>query len=453
MCGINVLFEDSPEKLEAMNTAIKYRGLRSRIHRPPDSRQWWGHVRLPIQDLSPLSDQPMIYRNVVGMFVGEIFNYRELSPDARTDLPVLMDLFLDDRMDEADGFWSAAFRIDDLTIVTTDPLGKKPMYYRKTGPRGISSEMGSLLTLGPVTPDELYYSTVAKWGYCSHGRTPFLEITKLPPGKVIVFDDDGLIISLRDVNISLEPQRGDLYSLMEQSVRNRTVSDVPIAVLLSGGLDSTIVFELLKKTEVPFTAYHIENDEAHFLEYLDFPSHVTLKKLNPAMDEASWKEGFMVGLDDILSANGCPVDLGSMVPQYRMAQALNQDGVHVVLTGDGADELFGGYGRASIYDSQYSDVFHELTYYHLPRLDKLMMRWTVELRSPFLALPVIRHALSLPWHWRTTKQELKSVFRNIIPHEILSRRKEPLKIKTIRTDEMSWRLNLIKKHRRMMWGI
>jgi hypothetical protein len=106
--------------------------------------------------------------------------------------------------------------------------------------------------------------------------------------------------------------------------------------------------------------------------------------------------------------NESPIDLGSVIPQFHLFEAVKKfSGYRFVLSGDGADELFGGYKRIHEFDSQKSDIFDELSYYHLPRLDKMSMAHTLELRSPFLNLDIVRFALHLPLQWRKDKQILK----------------------------------------------
>ena len=123
-----------------------------------------------------------------------------------------------------------------------------------------------------------------------------------------------------------------------------------------------------------------------------------------------------------------------------MAREIQRLGYYAVMTGDGADELFGGYARAKEYDSQASDVFMELPYYHLPKLDRTMMRSTIELRAPFLAPYIVKYALNTPYSIRDgEKKILKKLFGYLVPPEILNREKRPLKTDSIRNDPMNQR--------------
>ena len=125
-----------------------------------------------------------------------------------------------------------------------------------------------------------------------------------------------------------------------------------------------------------------------------------------------------------------------------MAKRIKELGLHCVLTGDGADELFGGYRRASTYDSQQSDIFSELPYYHCPRLDRTMMKHTIELRSPFMRSDIVKYALNIPYSERNgIKKVLMDTFKSIVPHEVLHRDKRALKTKEIYEQPLTQRLH------------
>jgi len=301
----------------------------------------------------------------------------------------------------------------------------------------VSSEIKSLAEIGPITFNERYFSTVMKWGYCPEGFTPFKEIIKILPGMEIIYSvKHSEILSMRYYTELVPRKDINIRKALKESVKNRMVSDVPIALLMSGGLDSTIIYYLMRQYCEEMTIFHVDNDEATFLEYIDFRPGDRIIQLD-SKDQR-------LDLYRILYHNDGPVDLGSLIPQYRLSQEIAKYGIQVCLSGDGADELFGGYGRAQKYDSQYSDIYHELVYYHLPRLDKLMMMNTIELRCPFLAKGVIEGAMGLLWYpYRYGKRVLKNIFSDLVPNQIIVRDKKPLKSKPILEDSFEWRKELV----------
>jgi len=427
LCGISLCFGEA--NVDLMNSLLGHRGIRSTTEHLGNNL-YLGHVRLPIQGLSKHEDHPITYKGFTGAFVGEIFNFKELSPESKTDLPVMLTMLSQGGSGAFalfDGFWSAIIysRVEKCTHVYVDPLAKKPLYMRE-GPFAISSEIKALLPLGGNSFDEIYFSAVAKWGYCPTEQTPFKEITKIPAGTHLVINESGEVIAAETyMTLQKSYTQKDLAKKLYDAVKNRTVSDVPISLLMSGGLDSTIIYELLKRCTSEITIFHIDNDESQYLEYIDFRSQDKLVKLELDVN---------YDLDKILWHNECPVDLGSMIPQFQLAKEIKKQGFNVCLSGDGADELFGGYKRSMEYDSQYSDIYHEIIYYHLPRLDKMMMAHTVELRCPFLSWPVISCAFNTPYRLRKGKQILKNLFRDLVPNEILSRIKQPLRYRTAKLD-------------------
>jgi asparagine synthase (glutamine-hydrolysing) len=138
--------------------------------------------------------------------------------------------------------------------------------------------------------------------------------------------------------------------------------------------------------------------------------------------------------------NESPIDLGSVIPQYHLFESIRKNtDYRIVISGDGSDELFGGYSRIHEYDSQKSDIFQELSFYHLPRLDKMSMAHTLELRSPFLNNDIIRFAMHLPLEWRTDKKILKDTFGPMLPDSVVNRKKEALKNPEIKENKLAYR--------------
>ena len=446
MCGINLsMIPFHP--VSKMNDAINHRGLPGMEYEFEFRGFGIGHVRLPILGLDDRYNQP--YETQCGdwtfAFNGELFNYKDFSRSAQSDVEVLSDFF--EKMDESpdawewnqlkqfDGFWSivAWNRATERIYVVTDFLAKKPLYIHAPT-LTVSSELRAFKGL-PKTINRHYFAAVGKWGYCPKDLTPFNEIQKIPRGLVMEINPTTREVTnqFRYLDVVADPNLNIRHEL-EMAVQNRLVSDVPISVLLSGGVDSSIIYKLMEKETHDFTIFHIKNGEdSAYLKYLNIPDDIDVVNLD-----------LKVGQDvaDVVYANESPVDLGSMLPQYRMAEAIKDAGFKVCITGDGADEVFGGYRRQFDYDAQYSDIFEELVYYHLPRLDKMSMYFTTELRSPFLSLPVIQAGLALPYEKRINKNGLKEHFTDLIPKEILYRRKHPLKSKKVLEGNL-WRYALM----------
>jgi asparagine synthase (glutamine-hydrolysing) len=236
-------------------------------------------------------------------------------------------------------------------------------------------------------------------------------------------------------NASYDEHMEWLWNKLFESVQNRLLSkNYPISLLVSGGLDSSIIAGILSELKASTTWFSIENGEREYVDLLSkhlgqevvFLDYEVQNEKNAEI-YARWNEG--------------PVDLGSVIPQYYLFESIKKFGQHrIVLSGDGADELFGGYSRILDYDSQQSDVFQELSFYHLPRLDKLSMAHTLELRNPFLHLDLVRFALYLPLEWRTGKKILKDTFGPLLPSAIIDRPKEALKNPLIKQDKIKYRL-------------
>lgn len=431
MCGIIITQDLNRIPL------IKHRGIESNYTKGP--KFYYGHHRLPIlTEIGDQDGQPVLLKNGgILLYNGEIFNY---PTQYRSDVHYIADLLESDDFSglirEAqnwDGFWAIVYvSPSEMVHCFTDPLGKKQLYYNELGE--ICSEIRPLLRGHKF--DEVFKSSVYKWGYHIGERTPWEGIKRIIPNRGYSFNRHGRLLFSTPFDYFSWRQTSyrPLRDLLTESVERRLASkNYPIGMLLSGGLDSSIIASILTDLGAKVQFYTVENGETDYAEIMADYLGADLKylKYDPETD-----------VQEILKWNESPVDLGSMVPQHQLMSIIPEK---IVLTGDGADELFGGYRRAKQYDSQKSDVFEELPYYHLPRLDRASMRYTIELRSPFLGHEVVKYALDQPYEVRTDKQLLKSAFKNDLPDVIINREKKPLKNDVLVRDSVYWK-NLLFDH-------
>jgi asparagine synthase (glutamine-hydrolysing) len=428
MCGI--LITDDIEKRDL----IKHRGTESGFVYHPFCPMHIVHWRLPIQTVEGDKWGQPIRVNGVNkghlMFNGEIFNCPEgYSSDTQYLVALFESLDIGGILQEAnkwDGFWAIVFRTEDgADYCFTDPLGKKQLYYNLEGE--ICSEIRPLINAPKETFDQNFKSSAKKWGYNRNDRTPYSRIRRVIPNRLYTFYRRGLVsVSYKDYydwTLGV-PTEESLKWLMIQAVKRRLVSKTyTIGALVSGGLDSSIIAKILCDLDADVKFYTIENNESKYIRTLENFLGIKVKYVDYKMGDE--------GLLDIYRYNETPIDLGSVVPQHKLMEVIPET---IVLTGDGADELFGGYKRTKDYDSQRSDVFEELPYYHLPRLDRASMRFTKELRSPFLSHDVVKFALSLPYSERIDKGYLKRIYGKDLPLKILLRDKLALKNERIVQD-------------------
>jgi asparagine synthase (glutamine-hydrolysing) len=460
MCGILLTLDGSPESINS----IKHRGIEKTVINKENI--FLCHHRLPIQTRDGDDwDQPKeISNGIYLMFNGEIFNYDSVSFSSDTEY--LCNLFsrykggsfemfcamFVPHIQTWDGFWAIVIYDSNLgdVITFTDPLGKKPLYYSERGE--ICSEIkGLAYSQSPI--DETYISEIRKWGYNTNEKTPYKDVKRFLPNTIYSYNIKSPEFKLTYSDYyklwnspipelfgkSYEDHMEWLWRKMGESVNNRLISkDYPISLLVSGGLDSSIIAAILEtnfKSDV--TWYSIENGESEYVNLLAEKYNKRVNFLKYTMDDSKNREIYKYW-------NETPVDLGSVIPQYYLFEAIKGNSDHrIVLSGDGADELFGGYNRIHEYDSQKSDIFEELSYYHLPRLDKMSMAHTLELRNPFLNLEIVRFAMHLPIEWRKDKKILKDTFSPLLPDEIVNRPKIPLKNPGIKRDKISYRYSAI----------
>jgi asparagine synthase (glutamine-hydrolysing) len=382
MCGIVGLisqsgFPNRPPLTPALN-AISHRG-------PDDAGEWWsgdgcvglGHRRLAIIDLSPAGHQPMedASRQLCIVFNGEIYNFAELRAEltakghcfrSQSDTEVILAAYREwgtDCLSRLNGMF--AFALYDSrkrqVFMARDRAGEKPLFYGwANGVLRFASEIKALLA-DPALPrcvDREALDCYLAMGFVP-GRSCLLRnIEKLPPAHALVFGlDTGQLRlwrywELPEMDTVVENGKADetallheLEALLEDSVRRQLVADVPVGVLLSGGVDSSLVTAMavraapnVKTFTIRFPGHrqHDETEHARLIARHFGTEHVELEAAESTVD-----------LLPLLARQfDEPIVDSSMIPTY-MVSRLVRGHCTVALGGDGGDELFGGYEHYS----------------------------------------------------------------------------------------------------------
>lgn len=324
------------------------------------------HTRLAIQDLSVQGRQPMRYNGLVIVFNGEIYNHMELrlkfglsASSASDTLTILMlfELMGMKMLDEFDGMF--AFMLYDTrkgkVYLARDRAGKKPLYiYQKGNAYVCASELNVLYRA--VRP-EVDQDALADYLYLGHHyrkSTPYKDVRELENGHYVEIDlSDGKARQhcwFRMSDQYLRPPQSDYATALEQldgmlqgAVQRRIASsDLDVGAFLSGGIDSGLVTAIAAGCTGRLKTFTVRVPGA-------FDESALAKEMADryATDHHVVEIGFgnlEADITRILSNHGEPNSDNSAIPSYYVAEAAKKD-ITVVLNGDGADELFGGYRR------------------------------------------------------------------------------------------------------------
>ena len=437
MCGIASIFSTS-----GVHEPTLAQMLKEIVHRGdtlPALKMWdsagIGMVRLKIVDRED-GGQPMFNEDhtVAVVFNGEIYNYRELQQilmarghqfKTDCDTEVLVHLYEEygkNMLKYLDGMF--AFIIYDSKNNTffsaRDRYGIKPLYYCiKDTVIYFSSEMRAFKHLDVTAYQELppahYFSPGGLKPYLTYHTKPLIAADFTTAKKMV-------------------------RQLTEAAVRKRTVTDLPVGVFLSGGLDSSIVYLLTLKYHKNVTAIIIGEDHAEDVDYAirlcekHGGRYVHIKSTQKELLESI---PLIVNCVETFEVN---VVRGSAL-SYRLAACAAELGLKIVLCGEGSDEVFGGYGDfltvddQAGFDQQTLKFLCSLYRTQLQRIDRTGMAFGVEVREPFMDNLLVDYAIRLPrkykinWiegHKMTTKYILREAFRDLLPNEIYSRHKMTL---------------------------
>lgn len=376
MCGITGVFAfNLVGKFSKINVAAATASL---AHRGPDFHdvyvdEWacLGHRRLSIIDTREIAHQPMWDESGRWCIVynGEIFNYRELRATlsnlgyafrTESDTEVLLKLFIRDGascLNQLNGFF--AFCIYDKQeqsfFLARDRFGVKPLYYLHDEDKFLfGSELKAIHAYG-INKDLDYDSlfTYLQLNYIPAPHTIFKHVKKLLPGHYMQVKGGQLTIQsyysipYQPGNLSTasyESAQGSFRDLLEQAVQRRLVSDVPLGAFLSGGIDSSVITALAKRHKPDLQTFSIGFRDEHYFDESRF-AEMAAKHLGTSHTVFSLTNAEMSAhLHDILNSIDEPFADSSAIAVYLLSRETRKHAT-VALSGDGADELLGGYNK------------------------------------------------------------------------------------------------------------
>jgi len=372
MCGfVGMVFSDSSQLASEQCLRAAAHTLE---HRGPDEAGDWikpgvalAHQRLKILDLTH-GQQPMVNERYALVYNGEVYNFQELKPtyeqrgltfDTRCDTEVVFKAIASDGQDAVDqfnGMFAIAHwdNVERNLLLVRDRLGQKPLYwYADENCLAFASELKALLVLldkqfelDPVALDQFFHR-----GYILSPRTIFKNIHKLPAGCRLSLDAKQwkwAVESYWDVQPQEVPASDDdvldqLDELLNDAVRMRLISDVPIGCLLSGGIDSTLITAMASRA----TGQSIEAFSMGFDGHAGF-SELKYAEMVANAHGCKWHhrkvvtDDFPTVLDEVTKYFDEPFANFAMFPMRRLAQLAREE-LTVVLSGQGGDELSAGY--------------------------------------------------------------------------------------------------------------
>ncbi len=507
MCGFVGSVGHKSKNIDTLISKIKHRGIDSEGYFCLDD-VFLAHTRLSIMDLSPDSAQPMQFKNYIMVFNGAVYNYKEIKKELRDkgysfysdvgDSEVILkayDCWGEKALEKFNGMFSIVIfdKKKRTLFMARDRLGIKPLYYSKD--RGFA--FGSTLQSVREFDVDRSIDTHALHNYLSfHSVVPaphtmLQGIKKLPAAHYGYYDIDKRTLEIKrywqlqtkEHNMSYEEACELVDAKLHESVKRRLVADTEVGVLLSGGIDSSLIAAFGKMYKDDIKTFSIgfegtDEEKGDEFEYSDIvAAHIKSEHHKIQID----KNRILSGLPKAIGMMSEPMISHDAVAFYLLSQEVSRQ-VKVVQSGQGADEVFAGYhwhqkihndsslGLEEAYRKYFFDQPHDQlnryvadkflsddfsgefvkNYFNdykfannlqgslhidtniflvddpLKRVDNMTMAWSLEARVPFLDHELVELASSLsPSHMieNNGKRVLKDIARKYLPHEVIDRKK------------------------------
>lgn len=378
-------------RVDALSSTFHHRGPDSNgVWRSESEELFFFHGRLAIQDLSPSGHQPMLSSSgaLCISFNGEIYNFHEMRARVQaagavlrghSDTEVLLEYIerfgLQQALDAATGMFAFSLydRRDKRLYLVRDRVGEKPLYWCvrdgvlawASEIKGLRSMLGGLGDVDPVALGQYF-----RYGYVPEPRAMYRSVRKLPPGAMMALPLENLALgsndsldefssqyirtywslmqarqsAMADPFTDREQALDAIHRTLKRNIANQSIADVSVGVFLSGGIDSTLVTALLQRhISQPVKSFTIAFEDPAFNE-AEFARELA-RHIGTEHHEFTVTESQLLGVVNELPAlYDEPLANASQIPTLVLCRYAREH-VTVALSGDGGDELFGGYNR------------------------------------------------------------------------------------------------------------
>ncbi|MCX7862107.1 MAG: asparagine synthase (glutamine-hydrolyzing) [Bacteroidales bacterium] len=467
MCGIVGYFSNKNNDDSLTFTNV----LKPLIHRGPDCQNFFyerpvylGHTRLSIIDLTADANQPMFSddKRYVIVYNGEVYNFKEIAKKyniqakTQSDTEIILKSFLllgNKAVSEFNGMFAVAIydRIEKKITFFRDRIGKKPLfYYHNKNIFAFASEIKALLNIPEIAHNlTLNYKAIHYYlhlGYIPEPLTIYNEINKFPSAHVGVYSNNSLVFEtywkiedyikkeyLSDEKEALE----QLRHLLTNSVKYRLISDVPYGLFLSGGVDSSIIAAIAQQLTGNLKTFTIGFEEQKYNEAPFAKTIADYLKTDHTEYILRFDEAIQL-IDQYLELFDEPFADSSALPTMLVSKLAKKD-VTVVLSGDGGDELFWGYGAYRWTKRIHHPIIHTVHHpirYILQRGNSRFKRVSKLFdysENDFIPA----HIFSQEQYFFTTK-EIKQLINKEIAHELYFRMPQQTERMLSKVELQSW---------------
>jgi len=314
------------------------------------------HSRLSIIDLDDRSNQPFSIGPYTIVFNGEIYNYKEIKKKlieknykfrTQSDTEVLLYAFIEfgvKCLDLLEGMWSFAIWDDKKKklLLARDRFGEKPLFYSYSSRAvffGSNPIAVSRMAKSTLEIDIVRIAHYLKYQYLPEGTSMFAGVTQVPAGTLIHIDEKLRLVT-EEVKRSSTSFDFDFKEVFTESVRDCMVSDVPVGLALSGGVDSTVTLATISKLDMDISTFTLVFDD--FSSDRIYAKKAAEKYRTPHYEIKLENEILAETIFEVLSKQPLPFGDSSIVPTFVLAREAKKS-VKVLISGDGADEVLSGY--------------------------------------------------------------------------------------------------------------